>query len=92
MQLIVTTSASTSANRLLVAVFYIFAIAKSYRFLNELHLQGSSAGNIGREALWKMARDLGKQYNVSEVIIQGGRRTTGKYKGQVPSPISIKVN
>ncbi len=69
-----------------------FMVKDGKLFLNELHLQGSSAGNIGREALWKMARDLGKQYNVSEVIIQGGRRTTGKYKGQVPSPISIKVN
>lgn len=38
-----------------------------------------------------MAKDLDKQYNVKEVIIQGGKRTTGKYKGQVPSPIIIKI-
>ena len=30
--------------------------------------------------------------NVQEVIIQGGKRTTGKYKGTVPSPIKIKIN
>jgi len=61
-------------------------------YLNQLHLQGSSGGEVGRESLWKMAKSLGRQYNVEEVIIQGGRRTTGKYKGQVPSPIKIKVN
>ena len=47
---------------------------------------------VGREALWNMAKDLGRQFNVKEVIIQGGKRTTGKYKGQIPSPIQIKVD
>jgi len=69
-----------------------FAIKDGKLYLNQLHLQGSSAGNVGREALWNIAKDLGKQYNVKEVIIQGGKRTTGKYKGTVPSPITIKVN
>jgi hypothetical protein len=54
--------------------------------------RGSSAAKIGRQILWKMAKDLGKQFNVEEVIIQGGTRTTGKYKGTVPSPVTIKVN
>ncbi len=35
--------------------------------------------------------DLGRQFNVKERIIQGGKRTTDKYKGQVSSPITIKV-
>lgn len=60
--------------------------------LNGLHLQGSSAGQVGRSNMWNMAKDLGKQFNAKEVIIQGGKRTTGKYKGTVPSPITIKVN
>jgi hypothetical protein len=34
---------------------------------------------------------LGKQFNAKEVHIQGGKRTTGKYKGQIPSPVKIKV-
>jgi hypothetical protein len=42
--------------------------------------------------MWNMAKDLGKQFNAKEVIIQGGKRTTGKYKGTLPSPITIKVN
>jgi hypothetical protein len=59
---------------------------------NGLHLQGSFEGQVGRTNMWSMAKDLGKQFNAKEVIIQGGKRTTGKYKGTVPSPITIKVN
>ena len=69
-----------------------FTVKEGKLYLNQLHLQGSSAGKVGRESMWEMARDLGRQYNVKEVIIQGGRRTTGKYKGQMPSPITIKVH
>lgn len=69
-----------------------FAVKDGKLYLNQLHLQGSSAGQVGREALWDMAKDLGRQHNAKEVIIQGGKRTTGKYKGQVPSPITIKVD
>ena len=60
--------------------------------LNGLHLQGSSAGKVGRVNMWEMAKDLGKQFNAKQVIIQGGKRTTGKYKGKIPSPITINVN
>jgi len=42
-------------------------------FLNKLHLQDSSPGEVGRESLWKMAKDLGRHYNVKEVVIQGGK-------------------
>lgn len=56
---------------------------------DQLHIQGSKAGNIGRENLWNVAKDLGKQFKVNEVLIQGGKRTTGKYIGTTPSPIKI---
>ncbi|WP_407932832.1 RHS repeat domain-containing protein [Empedobacter sp. GD03644] len=69
-----------------------FIVKENQLHLNQLHLQGSSGGQIGRQNLWKMAKDLGKQFKVEEVIIQGGKRTTGKYKGQIPSPIKIPVN
>lgn len=69
-----------------------FTVKDGKLYLNQLHLQGSSAGNVGREALLNMTKDLGKQHNVKEVIIQGGKGTTGKYKGTVPSPITIKVD
>jgi len=69
-----------------------FAVNDGKLYLNQLHLQGSSAGNVGRQSLWSIAKDLGKQFNVKEVIIQGGKRTTGRYKGTVPSPITIKLD
>jgi len=69
-----------------------FSVKDDKLFLNELHLQGSEPNKIGRNALWNVAKDLGKQYKVKEVIIQGGRRTTGKYKGQIPTPITIKID
>ncbi|MCS4300659.1 RHS repeat-associated protein [Chryseobacterium sp. BIGb0232] len=69
-----------------------FSVKNDKLYLNQMHLQGSSAGKVGRSSLWNLAKDLGKQYNVQEVVIQGGRRTTGKYIGQVPSPITIKVD
>ena len=61
-------------------------------YLDKLHLEGSTAGAIGRKVLWEMAKDLGRQLNATEVVIQGARRTTGKYKGQVPSLIKINVD
>lgn len=60
--------------------------------LHQLHLQGSKAGDVGRHALWDIAKDLGRQFNVKKVLIQGGKRTTGKFKGTIPSPITIFVD
>jgi len=73
-----------------------YKVEKGKLFLNALHLGGPGkyeerAGKIGHAFLFDMARDLGRQHNVTEVIIQGGQRSTGKYKGKVPSPITIKV-
>ena len=61
-------------------------------YLDNLHLHGAMPGKVGRKALWDMAKDLGKQYNVQDVFIQGGSRTTGALKGTKPSVIHIKVN
>ena len=60
--------------------------------LDKLHISGSSAGKVGRPALWKIAKDIGKQFQVKEIVIQGGKRSTGKYKGKVPSPVIIKID
>ena len=62
-------------------------------YLDGLHLGGSenAVRNIGVKNLFEMARDLGRQYGVTEVVIQGGQRTTGKYAGKVPTEITIKV-
>lgn len=59
--------------------------------LDQLHLQGAAAGKIGRRKLWNIAKEIGERYGVKEVVIQGGKRTTGRYKGTIPSPIIIKL-
>lgn len=61
-------------------------------YLRQLHLGGSTAGKVGRSGLFQMARDLGRQYGAKEVVIEGGKRTTGKYVGQTPTPFTIKVD
>lgn len=61
-------------------------------YLDKLHLEGAVAGALGRKALWEIAKELGRQLTVLKVVIQGARRTTGKYKGSVPSPIRIDVD
>ncbi len=33
-------------------------------YLDQLHLESSSAGDIGRKVLWEMAKDLGRQHGV----------------------------
>ena len=69
-----------------------YNISNDVLYLNKLHLEGGYAGSVGRKFLWKMAKDLGRQLSVQEVVIQGGRRTTGKYKGIIPSLVTIKVD
>ncbi len=69
-----------------------FKVETETLYLINLHLQGSESGKIGRGTLWEMAKDLGRQFQAKTVVIQGGKRTTGKYKGQVPSPITIIVD
>ena len=59
--------------------------------LKEFHIDAGKS-TPGRAKFWEIARTLGKLFGVEEVTIQGGKRTTGKYKGQYPSPISIKTN
>ena len=60
-------------------------------YLDQLHLQGAMMNQIGRAALWQCARELGLLFQAHTVVIQGGRRTTGKTKGQIPAPVIIKV-
>jgi hypothetical protein len=59
--------------------------------LKNLHIQGSEAGEIGVKNLYEVARQIGRQEGVEKVIVEGGKRTTGKYKGTTPTPIEITV-
>jgi hypothetical protein len=62
-------------------------------FLRKAHIEGAAPGQVGVKGLFDMARDFGRANNVAEVVIQGGRRTTGigKIRGSIPRPIRVKV-
>jgi hypothetical protein len=62
-------------------------------FLRKAHIEGAAPGEVGVKGLFDLARDLGKANNAKEVVIEGGRRTTGigKIRGSVPRPIRVKV-
>jgi hypothetical protein len=63
-------------------------------FLRQTHIQGAAPGQVGIKGLYDLIRDLGKANEATEVVVEGGRRTTGigKIKGNIPSPIRVKVD
>lgn len=60
--------------------------------LSGLHIQGSGAGSSSLRELREAAREIGSAYGASEVLIQGGERSSGANPGHTPRDISIKVN
>jgi RHS repeat-associated protein len=56
--------------------------------LRGTHVEGSATLKEGLEA----ARQLGRQEGASNVIVEGGRRTTGANPGHTPRPITVPVN
>ena len=59
--------------------------------LNSLDIQGSSAGKVGVKGLYAIARQLGRDQGVSQVIINGNIRSSGKFAGMFPSQVIINV-
>lgn len=59
--------------------------------LFRLHLGGNARNQVGRAALWEVARELGRYFGVSTLRVEGGRRSTGRYVGQLPTPFIISV-
>ena len=55
--------------------------------LDGVHVDGLTPGLLGRSGLNAIGRKLLEIADVDEIIIQGGARTTGRYKGKVPRPI-----
>lgn len=60
-------------------------------WLIRLHLQGKAVNQAGRSALWQVAYQLGRYFGVKTLHVLGGRRTTGRYKGKLPTPFSITI-
>ena len=59
--------------------------------LFRLHLGGNARNQVGRAALWEVARELGRYFGVKSFHIAGGRRSTGRFRGQAPTPFVIVV-
>lgn len=60
--------------------------------LSGMHIDGPGAGSSSLSQLRNIARALGEQYGVDEVVINVGTRTSGANPGKVPRSITIKVN
>lgn len=75
-------------------------VTKYTLILHGLHIDGPGAGRSSIKELKAIAQLLGKQYSVKEVVVLGGRRTSGASVGQmaknpgqgrVPKPLIIKI-
>ncbi len=60
--------------------------------LKGAHIQGAGPGSSSFGELMGMARELGRNEGVKEVVIEGARRTTGAAVGKVPRPFTVKVD
>lgn len=68
-----------------------FTLQEHDLHLDKLHLEGSAINQVGRPALWQVAYQLGRYFGVKTLRIEGGRRTTGRYKGKLPTPFVITI-
>ncbi len=59
--------------------------------LTQLHLDGDARNLVGRAALWEAAYQLGRYFGVKTLRVEGGRRATGRYKGRMPTPLTIII-
>ena len=76
-------------------------VTKYTLILHGLHIDGPGAGLSSIKELKAIAKLLGKQYGVKEVVVLGGRRTSGASvvgkvaknpgQGKVPKPLIIKI-
>jgi hypothetical protein len=52
-----------------------------------VHIQGLSAGALGRAGLNAVGRKILVEIDVDQIVLEGSARTTGKREGQTPRPI-----
>ena len=51
------------------------------------HVGGLKPGDLGRVGLNAIGQKLLVEADVDEIVIQGGARTSGKYRGKIPRAI-----
>ena len=59
--------------------------------LRGTHIGGAAPGEVGRHELYEIARQYGREQGVKQVIIEGGKRSSGRMIGKVPRPIVIDL-
>ena len=82
----------TTANGETIEVITEMVVEGDRLTLRNTHIDGSSPRRVGVMGLKDLARQLGKDKKVSEVVIEGARRTTGAMKGQIKRPITVKID
>jgi hypothetical protein len=58
--------------------------------VNNAHVDGLSAGSLGRAGLNAIGRKLLEEADVDEIVIKGSTRSTGRRPGVVPRPIRFR--
>ncbi len=54
--------------------------------LDGVHVSGPGPGRVGRDGINAIAQKIMEELDVQEILAQGGIRTTGRRRGQVPRP------
>ena len=55
--------------------------------IDRAHVEGLNSGALGRAGLNAIGHKLRELADVDQIVIQGGTRTTGRTKANVPRPI-----
>ncbi len=78
---------------LLLGNSIVMVIAEFIRLESTLLIKGAHVEGRGlaRTLIRSFANVVGQIENVSRVIVQDGKRTSGRRAGNVPSPIQVEV-
>jgi len=83
--------AITGRNGSEVTVITNHRIVGDRLILEGLHIDGAGRGTSSVRELREVARAVGKQNGVKEVVIRGGTRTTGANPGHIPREIKVRI-
>src|SRR5262245_304821 len=56
-------------------------------YCERVHIQGLSAGALGRAGLNAIGRKILAEIDVDQIVLEGSTRTSGKGAGKTPRPI-----
>ena len=80
-------------NGVISTIQCFLTIEDNILYLSEIDIEGPGTGFYG-SALIKMIDEAGKEfckiYNTDSVVLQGGKRTTGRFIGSFPKPRIVK--